>query len=426
MIRAILKANTGLMPAFLVMAALLCSPAWWGARRRAVPLWPAVLFAASLAGEFTATLHPTGRHAAASHVCSYSRDVAAAFADQQGLMNVAMYVPVALFAVLAFGRPLIVLAGCWLLSAVTETLQALIPHIGRACDSQDFVTNATGAAIGVALACAWRAIRRSLPMPTKREAVWSIAPLLIGAAVLLTVHRDAISPEWADAPLTVSHSPAQRRLADQDARLLFGPSAHVVNVQDQAALRETPELVIVTTATGNFTIEWPSGQLYDGFDGPVSLPPDGGSDQEARGAADAFARRWFPRSLPGSTVTVRKPHPAEGRRTVEYRRYTGGLLEPMRLDIEVDPGGRIVRFLSRDIPDPKLPAATVTREGAIATVTALHPGTVRNALLLAVRVDRQWRPCWSVTIATSSSPDAPGVPYQLDAVTGRPVMASAN
>ncbi|WP_269858034.1 VanZ family protein [Streptomyces sp. RPT161] len=427
MIRAILKANVGLIPVFLILAVILGSLAWWAARRRTLPVWPTVLFAVSLAGEFTATLYPTGRHAGSSHVCSYSKDIAAAFADQQGLMNVAMYIPVALFAVLAFLHPLYVVAACWLLSATTETVQALIPHIGRACDSQDFVTNSTGAVIGVAIGCAWQVLQRSLSVPTKREAVWSVIPLAGGAIALALVHHAAINPMWADSTLTVAHSTDQRALAAQDAKLLFGPSAKVVNIQDQSALRETPELVIVTTDTGQFSIEWPSGQLHDGTNGISALPTAGGSDAEAQAAADAFARKWFPRSLPDTTVRVYKVDPKNARRIVEYRRYrkADGLLEPMRLDIEVDPGGHIAQYNSRNVPDPELPTARITREQAIATVTSAHPGKVQTAFLLAYQLDGKWQPCWAVTLP-SSNPHAPGISYLVDAVTGAPINGNVN
>ncbi|GAB2703837.1 VanZ family protein [Kitasatospora kifunensis] len=425
MIRAILRANVGMVPVFLVMALLLGLTAWRIARRYSFPRWALLLFAVSLAGELTATLYPTGRTSAASLVCTYSKDLAGAFADEGGLLNVAMYVPVALFATAAFGRPLTVLTGCWVLSASTETLQALLPGIGRACDSDDFVTNATGAAIGVVLACAWQASRGQFRAPTARQTYLASAPLAIGAVVLSAVQSAFITPEWPSGTLNNSPSANRRAVADKDAALLFGPDTKVIKVQDQSAIRETPELLLVTTATKSFSIEWPSGQLHDGTAFAPQLPADGSSDGEARAAADALARQWFPDSLRGATVRVYKVDPTKGRRDVEYRRYgTGGLLEPMRLDIEVDPGGSIPVFTSRNVPDPVLPTATVTRERAVAVITAAHPGTVTAAFLLAAQVGTLWHPCWAVTVSTA--PGAQGSSYDVDAVTGSEVVTDTN
>ncbi|MEU6174991.1 VanZ family protein [Streptantibioticus parmotrematis] len=417
MLRAILGANPDLVPAFLVLAVLFGIAAWRLSRGR-TPTWATILFGISLAAELTATLFPTGKHAAASHVCYYSYDFAAAFGDQQGLMNVAMYVPLGLFGVLALRKPLAVVAGCLLLSATTETLQALIPHIGRACDSQDFVTNSVGAIVGVGAAYLWISARQRFLIPTRREAVWAVAPLAVGAVALAIVQRGVIQPQWEDTPLTDSHSSAQEALANRDAVALLGTHTKVVRVQDQAALAQVPELLLVTTETGSFSIEWPSGQLNQGTLGFQPLPSTGGSDGEARATADAFARRWFPRDAAGATSKVFKIDPTKARRIVEYRRYrpSDGMLEPMRLDIEVDPGGHVVQFTSRNVPDPAVPAAKVSRPQALAVAAKRNPGPVQAAFLLAQQEDGQWRPCWAVTVGTAGSP---GTPVVIDAVSGR-------
>ncbi|MCX4747321.1 VanZ family protein [Kitasatospora sp. NBC_01287] len=426
MIRAILRANTGLLPAFLIVAIALGAAAWLLAPRWRLARWVAVLFSVSLAGEVTATLYPTGHGSPASDVCSYSKDFLGAFADQQGLLNVVMYVPLAFLGVLLVNRPLIMLTGCWLLSATTETAQALLPEIGRACDSQDFVTNATGALLGVALAVAWRSLRGTFVMPTGREVFRSGMPLAAGMIILLVVQSVAVSPQWAGGGLTKVESSDKRTLAIKDAGLVFGPGTEVVNVQDEAALGQTPEVLIATTRTQQLSIEWPSGQLYSGTVNGLGLPADGGSDAEARNAADAFAHQWFSQDIVAATVRVYKVDPAKGRRTVEYRRFRpDGLLEPMRLDIEVDPGGQIAMFSSRSVADPQLAPVTVSREAAVATVTTAHPGGVQNAFLLAAQVGGEWRPCWAVTVAVSTDTDAKGVSYEVDAATGVMVQSSA-
>lgn len=73
------------------------------------------------------------------------------------MANVALFVAPVLLASVATRRPrLVVLAGSGL-SAGLEALQALVPAIGRSCDSNDWLSNTIGAVIGAALA--WVALR---------------------------------------------------------------------------------------------------------------------------------------------------------------------------------------------------------------------------------------------------------------------------
>jgi VanZ like family len=70
------------------------------------------------------------------------------------MANVALFVPPVYFATLATRRPaLVVLAGVTL-SAVIEAVQALVPAIRRACDTNDWAMNTAGAVLGVLLAAA--------------------------------------------------------------------------------------------------------------------------------------------------------------------------------------------------------------------------------------------------------------------------------
>jgi glycopeptide antibiotics resistance protein len=76
------------------------------------------------------------------------------------LANVALFLPPALFATLVTGRPVLALVAASALSALVEALQAVIPAIGRACDTNDWMMNTIGAAVGVLLAVAVRATPR--------------------------------------------------------------------------------------------------------------------------------------------------------------------------------------------------------------------------------------------------------------------------
>ncbi|MFF0298861.1 VanZ family protein [Kitasatospora sp. NPDC004614] len=419
MIRAIFNGNPGLLPAFLVTALLLGALSFFLGKARGLPRWSAVMGGVSLAGVLTATLYPTGGARAASQMCLYSRDFAAAFETQQGLMNVALFVPLAFFAAHATRRPVPVLAGCVGWSAVTETVQSLTPGIGRACDSGDLVANSAGALLGVALAVA---LRRA--WPGRRE--WSVGTvvLLVLVVPVAVVQRAAVTPTWNDAALSPAHDSDQLEAARRNAELLFGPGTAVISVKHSAAMGETPEQLYVTAGDGSFHLEWPSGRLVYGSLIPFA-PATGGSDEEARAAADAFAATWFPGVTSGANVDVYQANPSTARRTVQYRRFRAdGLLLPMRLDIDVDPGGRVAQVNSRIVADPELPAVTVTKDAAIAAVTSRHSGAVKDAFLLAARTRDSWRACWAVTVMVD--PAGPGVPYTVDALTGEDVVADAS
>ena len=68
------------------------------------------------------------------------------------LANVVLFVAPALFAAVATRRPLRVFVAASVLSVLVETVQALIPAIGRSCSTNDWLNNTIGAAIGVMLA----------------------------------------------------------------------------------------------------------------------------------------------------------------------------------------------------------------------------------------------------------------------------------
>ncbi|BAJ73001.1 glycopeptide antibiotics resistance protein [Microbacterium testaceum StLB037] len=79
------------------------------------------------------------------------------------LANVAMMLPLALFLGVATRRPVLVIGAVSALSAAVETVQALVPALGRRCDTDDWLMNTVGAAVGglAALAILWVERRRS-------------------------------------------------------------------------------------------------------------------------------------------------------------------------------------------------------------------------------------------------------------------------
>lgn len=65
--------------------------------------------------------------------------------------NVVLFVAPVLFAVVATRRPLLVALAGSALSALIETVQALVPALGRSCSTNDWLSNTIGVGIGVVL-----------------------------------------------------------------------------------------------------------------------------------------------------------------------------------------------------------------------------------------------------------------------------------
>ena len=79
--------------------------------------------------------------------------------------NVVLFVAPALLASVATRRPVLVLVVASLLSALIETVQALVPAIGRSCSTDDWLCNTIGVTTGVLLGVvALRLARRRGPL----------------------------------------------------------------------------------------------------------------------------------------------------------------------------------------------------------------------------------------------------------------------
>lgn len=68
------------------------------------------------------------------------------------MANVVLFVAPVLLAGAATRRPAIVLVGAIGLSTCLEAFQALVPAIGRSCDTSDWLCNTIGAVVGAMLA----------------------------------------------------------------------------------------------------------------------------------------------------------------------------------------------------------------------------------------------------------------------------------
>ena len=148
MITDFLLDHSALVPGALALVALVCVAVGYAALRLGrpgVPLLPALAVVAALP-VLALTMAPTGRGAS-------TRDCTVQFAwpsagSVELLANVALLLPVAVFAALATRRPWAVLVIGIGASAAIEAVQALVPAIDRACDTNDWAMNSLGVLVG--------------------------------------------------------------------------------------------------------------------------------------------------------------------------------------------------------------------------------------------------------------------------------------
>lgn len=148
MITNFLLDHSALVPVAILLVALVCAVLGHLLAGKRRILW--ALTGVSLVPVFALTLVPTV-HTIDEIVCTVQFSLPSLGAVEL-LANVALFLPPVYFAALASRRPLTTLAAGSALSAVVEASQALVPAIGRACDTNDWLMNTVGAVLGVLLA----------------------------------------------------------------------------------------------------------------------------------------------------------------------------------------------------------------------------------------------------------------------------------
>lgn len=149
MITNFLLEHSALVPVALLLVALACAAVGYLVLRSRRITW--TLLVLSVLPVFALTLVPSFDDWAAYEVCTVQFSVPS-LGSVELLANVALFIPPVFFAVLLTRRPLLMLVAGSALSAVIEAVQALIPGIGRACDTNDWMMNTFGTVVGVLLA----------------------------------------------------------------------------------------------------------------------------------------------------------------------------------------------------------------------------------------------------------------------------------
>lgn len=156
MITDFLLEHAALVPIALLLIAVLCAGVgqvllWTG---RSGWLWAAVALTA--VPVLVLTLTPSS---GTLQRCTVQFSVPR-LGSVELLANVALLLPLTFFAALASRRPGLTLIGGMALSATIEALQALVPAIGRSCDTNDWSMNTLGALVAASLGWALLALNR--------------------------------------------------------------------------------------------------------------------------------------------------------------------------------------------------------------------------------------------------------------------------
>ncbi|MEW2062669.1 VanZ family protein [Streptomyces sp. NPDC007002] len=390
--------------------------------------WAYAGLAAVLAAELSATVFfPSPGHV--SGQCVVNRNLSEPFATEQGLLNVAMFLPIGFLGVLAARRVFPVFLGGALLSVVTELSQALAPWVGRSCDSSDVLTNVLGAGVGTL--AGWtvvRAVRGELhPL---RSAMKPTAVIFVTAFVVCAaVWKAWITPLALDSTSLQITGDGERSQVQQVLAAAFDDHFDIANVQLQSGQNGAPDMLLITLETGFAELSWPDKeQLTASLEsssepGPSSFAVAGAgaapkTADDALRIATMYAKERFPWGLKDSHV---KSFPvgddAEFGWMVSWRSRVDGVLMPMRLDVQINRAGRVSALLTRHTEGSvSLPPRRVSEKQAAAAASEFAGGAkTAPGNLLAIQREGEWRAQWIIPVSAGSDV----YPVYVDAETGK-------
>ncbi|MFI2431613.1 VanZ family protein [Streptomyces sp. NPDC018693] len=449
MFAAVFQHHYGYLAVCTLIALVAAGAAWLVSRRLGGPhaLWWGGL-AATVTGVFGVTFMDSGP---ASGRCVINHDLAEPFHTTQGLWNLALTVPLGLFALLALRRPLPALVGVVSLPLVIEFIQARVDGLGRVCDSADAEMNILGGLVGLAAAAVLLAVRGVLDWRAgaKGALVASLALLVLGAGgarpLLTLTHVDGTGLSPADS--------AQRQAVERAVREAFGDRYRSEQVYEQPC-PDSPcgsRTVVFNVLSGDGdhpevfgfgSLSWPGAEhLNIGLAHPVTGARPPSTQEEAYRVALSYMRGHYPWAQ-GATEHRTSPagENAQEGWTTSWRWRAEGVLMPRALSVWVDRAGRVAQVdVTRGPTQLRLKPAEVDAAQAEKAVrdamraqAEAHGGRVPDALelkavtLKALDRDGTWRAHWLVSVSMDGPAQAvdPLVPgqadlWQVDAGNGR-------
>lgn len=397
MIEASISAVSGLIISFLVIAALVAVPTALVAKARSKPVFLRTVLAVHLAGVVAVTLLP-GNAGLESGQCDTGLPTHL-LTSSSALLNIALFAPGAMVAVLIFRRPVTVAAAFACLSGGVEVLQAMAP-LGRSCSATDLAANVTGAALGTIAGIVLVRLQRKTYRRPAQDVILGAVIAGVGAVALAGFFHfriesvDVVAADDRTHKLAEETSGADVWIAAA-AEGFFGSDTQV----KQTSIKNYGKRVRVTAETNRGTVSgwWPEKSLERAWSSNNRGDEGKLAKDQVAAAADKFARKWFPESVSGSRQVIRSIGEGPTKAYwVVYRRYSHGVMMPMRLDVTITTAGRVIGFVARTVEDPKLPSVTVDVREARKLAEKKTGLPSDSTSLLAQKVAGQWRPVWLV------------------------------
>ncbi|WP_042171983.1 VanZ family protein [Streptomyces sp. NBRC 110035] len=418
----------------VLVALILGSATWLLSHRLGKPfgLWWGGLVV-TLTGVLGVTFMDSGT---ASRQCVINHSLAEPFHTTQGLWNLAMTVPLGLFALFAVRRFLPSLVGVVSLPLAIEFTQATVNGLGRVCDSADAQMNILGGLIGLAIATAVLARRGALGWHAgaKASAIASAVILILGAGVA----RPLVAFAHVDGTSLKTAGSVQRQAVEEVVDEAFGDHYKLGDVYEQPCVGAPCTTVIFNLlsrdkghpeAFGSGSLSWPDKEhlnvlLVDsdrpsvmGY--PVKGAKNPSTEQEAYEIAEQYMRSHYPWATGASEhETHRMGEKAELGWMTGYRWVHNDVLMPRTLDVQVSRAGQIAQVdvtlgpTEVDLPEAKLDAEqaeTAVLDGLVAQARANGDSSMDidqvKALyraeaftLKAAERNGIWRPEWLVNL----------------------------
>ncbi|MEU4092986.1 VanZ family protein [Streptomyces sp. NPDC026673] len=291
--------------------------------------------------------------------CTVSRDVWEPFGTTQGWMNVALFVSIGFFGVRAARRPVPPLLLSVLLACGIESLQAVLPVIGRYCDTADLTTNVVGAAAGVALGVPSLRLTsaRLAPWPARRR--WFTVATGAGFAAVACLPATVVDVRVVDhAEPSRPASAEQRAVLGQAVRQALGAGFRVDHAMDNTPCGVdgvNEEVWAVLKPSGIASMSWPGRDRLQinlsvgpqARGGPAGHPIPGSSGPvhdaaAAERAAGGYVGAHYPTADAKRPVADRADDGPGETWTVTYPYRDDRMPAVTSLQVTVDDAGRLL------------------------------------------------------------------------------------